>query len=44
MEIDLENKLMVTREKVWGRGRLGVWDLHVHTIIFKIEIQQGPTL
>ena len=30
---DLENKLMVTR----GRDRLGVWDWHVHTSVFKIR-------
>ena len=44
IETDLKNKLMVTREKVGGRDRLGVWDWHVHTIMFKIEIQQGSTL
>ena len=20
----------------WGRGKLGVWDLHIHTTIYKI--------
>ena len=24
-------------ERVGGRGRLGVWDSHVHTLIFKIK-------
>ena len=42
---DLENKLMVTR----GRGRggrdiLGVWGGHVHTIVYKIDNQQGLTV
>ena len=30
------------RGKDGGRGRLGVWDWHVHTAIFKIDNQQGP--
>ena len=24
--------------------RLGVWDWHVHTAIFKMDNQQGPTV
>ena len=40
------------RERTYGyqeeasgeRDRLGVWDWHVHTAIFKIENQQGPTV
>ena len=39
---DLENKLMVTGGV--GRDRLGVWDWHVHTTIFKIDNPQGPTV
>ena len=38
---------MVARGKVrWGAGRnsLGVWDGHVHTAIFKMDNQQGPTV
>ena len=27
-----------------GRDRLGVWDWHEHTIIFKIDDQLGPTV
>ena len=27
-----------------GRDRLGVWDKHVHTVIFKIESQHGQTV
>ena len=26
------------------KSRLGVWDWHVHTAIFKIDNQQGPTV
>ena len=34
---DLENKPMVTKGEKWGgRAKLGVWDWHIHTIIFKI--------
>ena len=38
---------MVTSGKVLGgvvSDRLGVWDGHVHTVIFKIDNQQGPTV
>ena len=31
----------------WGKGeraRLGGWDWHIHTAIFKIDKQQGPTV
>ena len=31
------------RGKVGGRDKLGVWDWHVYTAIFKIDNQQGPT-
>ena len=42
---DLENKFMVTMEKaLGGRDRGGVWDGQVHTAIFKIDNQQGPTV
>ena len=27
-----------------GRNSLGVWDGHVHTAIFKMDNQQGPTV
>ena len=32
----IENKLMVTRES-GGRDKLGYWDWHIHTIIYKID-------
>ena len=37
---DLENRLMV----VGGKDSLGVWDGHVHTAIFKMANQKGPTI
>ena len=37
---DLENELMVTR----GKGGGVVWNWHVHTAVFKIDNQQGPTV
>ena len=40
----LENKLTITRGKGESRDRLGVWDRYVHTTIFKINNQQGPTV
>ena len=30
--------------KVGGRDKLGVWDCHIHTTIYKIDNQQGPTV
>ena len=30
--------------RVGGRDNWGVWDWHVHTAIFKIDNQQGPTV
>ena len=35
---------MVTRVKAEARDRLGVWDWHVHTAIFKTDNQKGPTV
>ena len=32
-----------TREKDGGKGQ-GVWDGHVHTAVFKMDSQQGPTV
>ena len=35
---DLVNKFMITMGEMWrGRDRLGVWNWHVHTTIFKIK-------
>ena len=39
---DLEKGLNICRGKDEGK-RHGVWDEHVHTAIFKIGSQQGPT-
>ena len=30
------------RGKVTGKDKLGVWDWNIHTIVFKIDNQQGP--
>ena len=30
-------------EKMRGRDNQGVWDGHVHTAMFKMDNQQGPT-
>ena len=32
------------RGNVGGRDKLGVWDYHIHTTIYKIDNQQGPTV
>ena len=42
---DPKNKLMVTKGERWeGRDKLGVWDWHIHTAIFKIDNEQRPTV
>ena len=41
--IDLENELMLAGGKDGGDSQ-GVWDGHVHTAIFKMTKQQGPTV
>ena len=33
---------MIAGQRAGGRG--GVWDGHVHTAIFKMDNQQGPTV
>ena len=33
---DFENKFMVTKGKS-GKDRLGVWDKHIHTTVYKID-------
>ena len=43
-ERDLKNELMVARRKDWGRDSQEVWDGHVHTVVFKMDNQQGPTV
>ena len=30
-------------ETKWGRDGLGVWDLQIHTMIYKIDLE-GPTI
>ena len=38
------------RKQTWlpqgkgGMDALGVWDYHIHTTIYKIDNQQGPTV
>ena len=40
---DIEDELMLLGGNGGGE-RLGVWDWHVHTAIFKIDNQQGPAV
>ena len=35
--------LRVAREEVWGK-EIGTWNRHVHTVIFKMDNQQGPII
>ena len=37
---DIENKHFYQRGK--GRDKLGAWDLHIYTTIYKINAHQGP--
>ena len=39
-----ENKLRVAEGRKGGRGNWGVWDGCVHTAIYKMDSQQGPTV
>ena len=42
---DFEIKCMVTKGKMcWGMDKLGGWDRHIHTTIYKIDGWQGPTV
>ena len=34
---DIGNKLMVTKAERQGRDKLGDWDCHIHTTIYKID-------
>jgi len=43
-ESDPENKFIVTKGERGGRDKLGAWDLHICTIIYKIDDHQGPTV
>ena len=40
----IENKLMITKGGRGRRDKLGVWDEQIHTTIYKIDKQQGPTV
>jgi len=43
--IDIEKKLMVTKGERQGRNdKLELWNEQIHTIIYKIDEQQGPTV
>ena len=35
---------MVIKGESGGRDKLGVWDKHIHTTVYKIDNQQGPTV
>ena len=35
--IGVENKLMVTKGERWWRDKLGDWDWHIHTTIYKTD-------
>ena len=37
--IDFEHEHMVTKG-----GRLGIWDWHMHTVVYGMNGQQGPAV
>ena len=41
---DTENKLMVTKGKTWGGGINQELGINIHTLLYMIENQQGPTI
>ena len=41
---DLENKFMIPKGKGEGKDKLGIWDEHIQTTIFKIDNKQGPSV
>ena len=52
MNLKKQKKAHRLRDRIYGyrgkggdkRDRLGVWDRHVHTVLFKMVNQQGPTV
>ena len=36
--------LWLPQGKGQGRGKLGVWDEYIHTTVYKMDNQQGPTV
>ena len=34
---DFETRLMVTKGETWGGHKLGGWDRHIHTTIYKVD-------
>ena len=43
-EIDSQTQITNLPKGKGGRGKLGVWDWHIHTTMYKIDNQQGPTV
>ena len=41
---DIEHKQDCQRGKVGGKDKLGIWEQQIHTTIYKIDKQQGPTM
>ena len=41
---NIENKPVVTKGEREGKDKLGIWDYHIHTTIYKTGNQQGPTV
>ena len=42
--IDFKNKLLVTKGEMWERDKLRAQDKHTHTVLYKIDNQQEPTV
>ena len=36
--------MITSRGRIGRRARMGDWDWHAHTAIYKVDNQQGPTV
>ena len=43
-ETDSQKTNIVTKEEMWGKDKLGVYDEHIHTTMYKTGNKQGPTI
>ena len=44
-QTDFEDKLIdIKGDKLWGRDGMGVWDWHMHTMVYGMIGQQGPAV
>ena len=44
MRLEIKTESRLHSAQTYGYWGKGVWDRHVHTAIFKVDSQQGPTV